>query len=49
MQILEELRKVQQKYLLETIRRSQERLENSIEERKVELKGMNTRTNNTEE
>ena len=34
---------------LETIRRSQEKLENSFEETKAELKAMNSRMNNTEE
>ena len=34
---------------LESIRRSQEILENSFEEIKVELKGMNIRMNNAEE
>ena len=34
---------------LETIRRSQEKLENSFEETKAELKVMNSRMNNAEE
>ena len=53
--ILKELRKAIDrnadycKKELETIRRSQEKLENSFEERKAELKTMNSRMNETEE
>ena len=55
MKILKELRKVTKrnaddcKKELETIRRSQEKWENSFAEMKAELKAMNSRMNNAEE
>ena len=55
MKILKELRKVINrnadycKKELETIRRSQEKLETSFAEMKAELKAMNSRMNNAEE
>ena len=55
MKILKELRKAIDRNVdyckkeLETIRRSQEKLENSFTEMKAELKAMNSRMNNAEE
>ena len=55
MKILKELRKAIDRNAdyckkgLETIRRSQEQLENSFAKIKAELKAMNSRTNNAEE
>ena len=53
--MLKELRKVMErraddcKKELETVRRSQEKWENSFAERKAELKATNSRMNNAEE
>ena len=55
MKILKELRRTidrnadYYKKELETIKRNQEKLENSFAEMKAELKAMNTRLNNAEE
>ena len=55
MKILKELRKARDrnadycKKEIETIRRSQDKLENSFAETKAELKAMNSRMNNAEE
>ena len=55
MKMLKELRKVIKrsaddcKKELETVRRSQEKLENSLVQTKAELKAMNSRINNAEE